>query len=279
MHPRRRTRTIATLITAVALVCAGQLGAVAAQAAPLPRPASMAAIGDSISQATSSCGYRNCPQYSWSTGTSYVSSHAQRIKASGMPGLVSYNNAVAGANSAGLLAQAQAAVTQQAQYVTVQIGANDACTSSVATMTPTATFATNVSAALAALAASPAQPQVFVTSIPNLQRLWETQRTKSTARLVWALGKICPSMLANASSTKPADVARRAAVQLRVDEYNAALAAACTPALKCTWDGGTVANYAFTSSQVSILDYFHPSISGQATLAAITWPVSPFGKP
>ena len=50
-------------------------------------------------------------------------------------------------------------------------------------------------------------------------------------------------MLANPSSTSAADMQRRDAVQARVNEYNAVLAAACAATPKCWWDGGAVANY------------------------------------
>ena len=39
----------------------------------------------------------------------------------------------------------------------------------------------------------------------------------------------------------------------------------------CTFDGNAVFGYQFTRSDVSSLDYFHPSLSGQAKLANITW--------
>jgi lysophospholipase L1-like esterase len=51
-----------------------------------------------------------------------------------------YDDAVAGAKVGDIATQAQEAVAQQAQYVTILIGANDVCTSSVSTMTPTSTF-------------------------------------------------------------------------------------------------------------------------------------------
>ena len=42
-----------------------------------------------------------------------------------------------------------------------------------------------------------------------------------------------------------------------------------TPVLKV--DDRAIFNYRFTTGQVSHLDYFHPSLSGQATLASISW--------
>jgi len=37
------------------------------------------------------------------------------------------------------------------------------------------------------------------------------------------------------------------------------------------FDDDGVFNYQFSGSQVSKLDYFHPSLAGHATLAPVTW--------
>jgi lysophospholipase L1-like esterase len=273
----RARRVLATLAASAVIVTGTLFSASAANAAPLPpdNVRVMAALGDSITQASMTCSsLASCPANSWATGTTAsVNSHLLRLRATAAPdNLVGYNNSVAGSASGALNAQAQKAVTQGAQYVTIEIGANDACTRTVAAMTPTATFKTNVQTALATLAASPAGPQVFVASIPNLQRMYDLNKSSLSARLAWGLLGTCQSMLANPSSTKAADVQRRAAVQQRVNEYNQALAEVCAayPAT-CRYDGGAVAAYAFTKADISTRDYFHPSLSGQATLASITW--------
>ncbi|MDE0546195.1 SGNH/GDSL hydrolase family protein [Microbacterium sp. C7(2022)] len=265
-------RALAATAAATLLVTGTLATASAATAAPSPASITkMAAIGDSISQAAMSCSNLVlCMSNSWSTGTaSSVASHASRMKSAGATSLRSYNNSVSGADSADLAAQAQRAVRQGAQYVTVQIGANDACASSVSAMTATTTYRDNVKAALDALAASDAE--IFVASIPSLQRLYELNKGTVKARLAWATLRFCPSMLANPTSTKQADVDRRAAVQARVNEYNATLAELCAQTAKCRYDGGAVANYEFSKSDISTRDYFHPSVSGQASLSAVTW--------
>lgn len=276
MRSTSRARRALAAIAASALLLTGSLTAAsAAHAAPPPALITrMAALGDSISQAAMTCSnLLSCPSNSWSTGsTTSVNSHFLRLRAAGATGLVASNHAVSSSGSAALSGQAQAAANLGAQYVTVQIGAIDACTRTVAGMTPTATFKTNVQTALNTLAASAAAPEIFVASIPSLQRLYELNKSSISARLAWALLGTCQSMLANPSSTKAADVQRRADVQKRVDEFNQALSEACAATAKCRFDGFAVANYAFVKSDVSTRDYFHPSLSGQATLAALTWP-------
>lgn len=276
MRSTTRARHALAAIAASALLLTGSLGAAsAAHAAPPPAQiVQMASLGDSITRAAMTCSsVTSCPANSWSTGsTASVNSHFLRLRAAGATGLVATNNAVAGAASAALPAQAQAAVAQAAQYVTIEIGANDACTRTVGAMTPTATFKTNVQTALTALASSPAAPEIFVASIPSLQRLYDLNKSSISARFAWGVLQTCQSMLANPSSTRAVDVQRRAAVQQRVNEFNQALSEACAATAKCRFDGFAVANYAFVKSDLSTRDYFHPSLSGQATLAALTWP-------
>ena len=64
---------------------------------------------------------------------------------------------------------------------------------------------------------------------------------------------------------------RRAAVRQRNIEYNGALARVCADfASRCHWDNNAVFDTALVRSDVSG-DYFHPSTSGQARLAAVSW--------
>jgi hypothetical protein len=53
--------------------------------------------------------------------------------------------------------------------------------------------------------------------------------------------------------------------------FNAILAEACARYQSCRSDGGAIYAHAVSPSDVSVLDYFHPSVEGQATLADITW--------
>ena len=89
---------------------------------------------------------------------------------------------------------------------------------------------------------------------------------------------VCQSMLKNPTSTLPADVTRRANVLQRVVDFNAALRNECAritataPATSCRFDDDAVFKTTFTLKHVSTVDYFHPSVSGQALLAANAYP-------
>jgi lysophospholipase L1-like esterase len=265
-------RVARILVLALAVVSAG-LVAQPAWAAP-PLPASMAAIGDSITRAYDvCCSYGDHPGQSWSTGyTSYdgIASHYERIRQrnSAITGH-GYNDAVTGAKMSAAPGQATQAVNQEARYVTILLGANDLCTSSVSTMTSTATFQSQFQQAMATLLAGGQDRYVFVSSIPNLYQLWQVLHTNSLARTVWAAAKICQSMLA-ATNTDT----QRQQVKTREEAFNQILLEECAKYSRCRWDNKAVYSYSFSTSQVSALDFFHPSLSGQAALARVTWAAS-----
>jgi lysophospholipase L1-like esterase len=178
---------------------------------------------------------------------------------------------VTGADMADLLGQVQQAVTQQVEYVTVLMGANDVCASSESAMTPVATFRAQFEQAMAALAAGLPNARVFVASIPNVYNLFAIYRSSVAAQSVWTLAGICQSMLANAWSNFPWDVARRNRVRQRNIDYNTQLAQVCALYVTCRFDNNAVFNTPFVRSDVTTRDYFHPSVAGQAKLAAVTW--------
>ncbi|MGW5673127.1 SGNH/GDSL hydrolase family protein [Micromonospora sp. NPDC003776] len=265
-------RALAALASATALVL---LAASPAVAAATPPPNSMASMGDSITRGFNACGwYSDCTSRSFSTGDyASVNSHYLRIRAVN-PNIQgrNYNDAKTGAKSADMYGQAGTAVSQGVEYVTMLIGANDACTSSESTMTPVTTFRANVDSALNRIKAGLPNARVAVISIPDIYRLWYVGKDSSSARSAWSLFGICQSMLANPTSTTQTDVDRRARVRQRVIDFNTQLAQACTAyGANCDFDDNAVFNYPFVLSQVSTWDYFHPNTSGQAVLASITY--------
>ena len=264
---------VARIIVVTLVVALAGLVAQPAWAAP-PLPSSMAAIGDSITRAYDvCCSYGDHPGQSWSTGsTSYdgIASHYERIRQLN-PAITGhgYNDAVSGAKMAAAPTQAAQAANQGARYVTILLGANDLCTSSPSTMTSTTTFRAQFSQAMATLMAQDRKPYVLVSSIPNLYQLWQVLHTNSLARWAWVNFHICQSML-GATRTE----AERQQVVDRERAFNQILADVCAKYPRCRWDGGAVYNYQFSASQVSALDFFHPSLSGQAALARATWAAS-----
>jgi len=67
---------------------------------------------------------------------------------------------------------------------------------------------------------------------------------------------------------------QRQQVLAREQAFNQILADICAQYSRCRWDNKAVYNYQFSASQVSTLDFFHLSLSGQAALAKVTWAAS-----
>lgn len=245
-------------------------------------PNSMASMGDSITRAynTGSTAFIDAPANSWSTGTSTtVNSLYSRILAvnSTMSGK-NYNNAVTGAKMTDLVGQVTRTNSQNVEYVTILLGANDACTSSESTMTSVANYRSQFETAMKNLTTGSPNAKIYVMSVPNVYNLWSVLKGNASARATWSLLGICQSMLANPTSTKQTDANRRERVLQRVKDYNTQLAEVCALYTQCRFDNNAVFNTTFLSSDVSTRDYFHPSVAGQAKLAQVAWDASGLGQ-
>jgi lysophospholipase L1-like esterase len=306
---RRTAIFVVTLLAALALW--------AAPASAVAPPKVMVALGDSITRAFNSDGpgcptgpSLDCPKNSWSTGTDpAVNSQFQRIQAID-PGRnpVPINDAVSGARAGtdrttpsgdpiDLVPQAQKAATQNPDYVTIEIGANDACRQTISDQTPTDTFSTHVETALSTLVTADPKVYIQVASIPDINNLWDLFTDVTTtpptgdpnALFRWSPGGLsangtCQALLANPLSTAQADSDRREAFQDQVSDYNDALAGVCAEFKRCLFDNNAVFDSRFTAADVATVtntaplpngfipaDYFHPSLLGQASLAETTW--------
>ncbi|MEU1619590.1 SGNH/GDSL hydrolase family protein [Streptomyces sp. NPDC005722] len=233
-------------------------------------PASLAALGDSITRAFDACGIlTDCPDLSWATGSrKSVESVASRVL--DKPATESWNLAASGAKMHDLAAQAKKAVELRPQQVTILMGANDACARSTDRMTPVAEYRKDFSAALRTLDRDLPKAQVFVASVPDLMRLWDVGRQNALGRQIWKLG-LCPSMLSDAQSMTTAAQDRRRTVRERVMAYNDVLRQECARLERCRYDDGAVFDYRFTQKELSPWDWFHPSAEGQAKLAGLVY--------
>lgn len=265
-----------TLALTLAFLLAALTATATGAAATAPSPSSMAAVGDSMTQAASTGGSlgADAPQNSWATGwSSSVHSHAERLGLTG----AAYNLSVSGAKAANLNAQMLdvAALTPDPGYLTVLIGGNDLCTDTLESMTSETAFESAFHQAMTTIKNQSPGTYVYVVSIPDVYQLWSLFKNNFWARFVWSSASICQSLLANPTSTKPIDANRRLAVQARNIAYNAIMARICDSSefsARCRHDGGVVFRTALQASDVSG-DYFHPSASGQNRLAEESWNV------
>jgi lysophospholipase L1-like esterase len=264
-------KNLAAVVAALAVL--GLAAFTGAAAATTPTATSLAALGDSITRAFDTCSaaYTDCPANSWSTGTNTsVNSWYLRLRTQN-PALVAYNDAKTGAKMVDLAGQAATAATQGAQLVTILMGANDVCTSSVTTMTPAATVAAQLTQALQTLTSADSTRQIYVASIPNVYHLWEIFHLNWSADFVWGFAGICQSLLASPRSTTTTDQNRRLQVKQRTIDDNTAIQQACAAFTQCHYDNGAAFAVQFTTSDVTTRDYFHPNVSGQAKAAAAEW--------
>lgn len=269
---RLRVAVLASLLAVVSV------GVASAKASAYPN--SMDALGDSITRAFNTCSFPfiDCPENSWATGTSSkVDSYYMRLLAlnSGISGH-NYNDAVSGAKMVELNGQAEKAVSRNVELVGVLMGANDACTSSLSTMTPVATYQSEFEQAMNTLTKGLPGAQINIGSLPNVYRLWEIFHTNSSADSTWNSLKICQSLLANPTSTAQADEERRIQVRQRVEEFDSVLQSVCAKYTQCKYDNGAGFKTQFATNDVSTRDYFHPSVEGQALIASIAWSSFPF---
>lgn len=269
---RLRAALLATLLSIIAL------GVTSAKAAAYPN--SMDALGDSITRAFNTCpiAFTDCPANSWATGTnSAVDSYYERLLALN-PGISghNYNDAVSGAKMIELNGQAEKAVSRKVELVGILMGHNDACTSSVSTMTTVATFQSELEQAMTTLTKGLPSAQINVGSLANVYRLWEIFHTNQSAVNTWNTLKICQSLLANPTSTAKADEERRLQVRQREEEYDTVLQNVCAKYTQCKFDNGAGFKTVFNTNDVSTRDYFHPSVEGQALIASTAWQSFPF---
>ncbi|MCY0918256.1 MULTISPECIES: SGNH/GDSL hydrolase family protein [unclassified Streptomyces] len=281
--PRRRARGKLTGAVAAAAVLAGVVtgcdgggsaaeGERGAQSGPRwnTAPTSIAAVGDSITRGFDACSVlADCPEVSWATGDDpAVDSLATRLIGAAEAPARSWNHAVTGSRMADLPGQLASAAAHKPDLVTVMVGSNDACRPLASSMTSVADFRAGFEKALTGLRAASPTSQVYVSSVPDLQRLWEQGKDLPMVRQIWKLG-ICQSMLADPLSLATGATSRREEVRARVVEYNEVLREVCAKDPLCRYDGGAVFQYPFSAEQLSRWDFFHPGKDGQARLAEL----------
>jgi len=264
------------------VITIGLFAGIPSGATAAARPASMAAIGDSITAGFNShtdtwqiptapdlthCPTGlgpfgvpsttfglDCPAHSWATGTG-VNSIYLRLRASN-PAIDVANYGVTAAPVALLPAQAQEAAKQGAELVTVLIGANDACVPFQPHGTPTAlpAFASQFRQAMDILSDAPSHPRILVASIPDVYQAWQLFHTNPNAVSRWSAEVLCPPLFDNATSTAPVDVARRDAFRLLVAAYNLTEQEICRRTPRCETDHGALFRTQLTRADIATLE-------------------------
>ena len=277
-------------------------------------------IGDSIGEGEAANGTIGAANHQavWSTGydmADVVSSLNERFEARDAPGYVennssrdpAINHAVSGAVMSDFVTQAQdlaAAMASvepgTADMVSILLGNNDVCASSLGAMTDPAVFEQQLRAGLDVLAASPFTQSInlHVSGIPAIYWLWDAKRSDFWCRLfAWPFVP-CQNLLEGAAddcessaSAQDPDVVyvgdgpncqRRKEFHRRIrEDYNAVLSGV----LEEYRSSGLLPNaeyidlyeVRFESQHVNGGDCFHPSKAGHALMATEQWCRSKWG--
>ena len=230
----------------------------------------MAVLGDSISRATlandriDGLDYGQ-PQHSWATGydsSDGFKSHYERIKESnqGISGN-NFNLARSGAKADDLPGQAMPRWTKGAEYVVLNIGANDVCG-----MTPPDEFEADYREALNILEAGLPQSTILVTGVGRVKRVYDVGRRDFWCRLKWSTFQWCDNVLRSGRSQRnQAD-----ALNLEYNKMLRDLSADLSAEMGVAFDNGPY-DWQFSKGNLSQVDCFHPDISGQRGLADRTY--------
>ena len=244
--------------------------------ASISLPSKMAALGDSITRAYNVDGsnFGEHPEHSFATGydsKDIVSSHYERILAKNrqIKGY-NYNDAVSGADMDDLAAQVDKAISQGAQYVTIEMGGNDICKGDLASVTTVEQYRAEFKLAADKLKAGLPNAKVYVMSVPDVYLLWKLYDGHWQAEWTWSNFGICQAMLSNSRTETERQWLRGINMQ-----YNDALAQEAA-AYGFHWDGYAVFNTQFIREDVSQVDFFHPSMKGQKKLAEGSWAAGPY---
>ena len=273
--PVVRGPVLHVVLACVVLVSAFFFGAGAAGAATVP-VSRMAAVGDSITSAWDLAnpdgGDANHWPLSWSTGTdAAVQSHRTRL---GGVGDVQ-NLAVPGSrwnSSDNIVSQAQSVTA--AEYVTILTGSADMCHPAQTVIRvggePTEAgiptpgeYADRLRTTIQALKSANGDVKVLLASIPNWAQL-------TGAGFAPVKDNLCSVLFGTGGAT-----ADPTGFATRLQALNTAEADVCAefPGT-CSYDGGAVYGIVFSPSDLTTYDNFHLTASGQAKIAAATWPTA-----
>ncbi|SDR82389.1 Lysophospholipase L1 [Paraoerskovia marina] len=265
MNPVRRT--IALIAAAAATLTVAAVPANAAEASDPPDV--VVSLGDSISRGFGADGsLRLRSTYSWATGTSAsVNPLAERLRPDGGD-VYALTFAELGATAGDLHDQAALARWVRPDVATVMIGANDVCgASGVDDLPDPAAYAADVQDAIDVVRSTAPDVDVLLVSVPDLERLRDVGKGDWRTRVRWAAWDHCSIVLGDPRSSSAATQDRLAAVGESIDGLNAELEAIAAADPQVWSDRGAVHATSFSLGNLSTLDGFHPSVSGQALIA------------
>lgn len=263
-------------------------------AAPSPAlPSLLGAIGDSYSQ-----GYNVSPQhrydnpgFSWVVGSAagdVVHSLRERFQAAGAS-LTVVDAATSGRKMSDATRQASIVVAAARKlgagrraFVTFELGTNDLCDDA---RTSPSDFEAQLTSAVSVLRAGlPVGSEILIMPLPDFDHFRAITQADPGALAALSLdvnSRNCAPFLGS-NGTLSLDQAEAA-----MAEYDAILLKACdaiqstdgaSGRLSCRTDQTLLSERDFKIGDLSTVDYFHPSLSGQARIAAAAWSATNWGS-
>jgi lysophospholipase L1-like esterase len=273
----------ASLVAAVSLTAASAVTASGSTAVIQPvlvapaiagPPASIAALGDSYNtgfDAGAQSG--DSPGLSWSTGddAKVDSLYLRLVQVN--PAARGHHYLVArdGSKIGDLARQISLAADHHAQLLTVQSGGNDICSAKDPDhATSPGVFKDEFTRAIDVLRTRLPDARLLLTSITDEGRWNDGSALIPGNGKKLSDGTVCDPKLDDRGLQDPS---RRAEIQALERRDDAILHAVCATDPHCRWDGGAFFRLAYTASDVSTHDAFHPSIAGLNRFAATAWDV------
>lgn len=229
-------------------------------------------LGDSVTTAMNARSWGDMKESNWSTGTSRghgVESHYQKLRQILAQNIIAINVADSGATSVGLEAQVNKLLSHNPDYVTLLIGANDACSWPKDHLEKLKQFEIRIENALLKLINSNPETKILIVPVPDMLHLWKLGT--NDCQWIWDLFGICSSLLGSSNSDSD-----RLEFKERLDDLNFVyekLAAKYSSHVRFDKE---LAKYKFEKKDVSRKDCFHPSLEGQNKIAELTWEKSWF---
>jgi hypothetical protein len=273
----------ASLAIAAVIAAASVMGASGSNAALQPvlvaKPiagaaGSIAALGDSYNTGFDAGGQGgDSPGLSWSTGDNpkvdslYLRLLRLNPAAKGHHYLVARDGSKVG----DLARQIELAADHHAQLLTVQSGGNDICSAKDPDhATAPSTFKDEFTRAIDVLREQLPDARLLVTSITDEGRWNDGSALIPGNAKKLSDGTVCDPKLDERGVQDPS---RRAEIQALERRDDSILHAVCATDPHCRWDGGAFFRLAYSASDVSAHDAFHPSIAGLNRFAATAWDV------
>ena len=236
----------------------------------------IASIGDSITTAMNASSWGNQKEYNWSTGNSRdkrVKSHYFYLKNMYQDKEISlFNVAKSGALSNDLERQVDYVLEKNPDYVTILIGANDACNFSNNYEEEIELFAENVRNSINRLVNSKENIKILLLPIPNLYHLWKLG-SHSMCQYKWDLFGICSNLL---HSNRTED--ERQHFQNNINLQNEKMHEIADEFSQWVIFDKSLADVKFERKHVSQKDCFHPSLEGQDLISHLSWKNSWFSQ-